>query len=159
MLKSCSSLSNAYGGCISVYVWAILPPAWHADGTAVGETQGRIYNLPTRDGHSACPLVRMIGCNDTLHAVPVPQLFLCWSFFSWQWFDCLPEGGYTDKCAAQWERCTLIDFPAGLWTTKFTEIFFFFLSKGLKITHRANWCETFLRCCGSYITINSCRSY
>lgn len=35
---------------------------------------------PRRDGHSACPLVIVIGCNDTPRSVPAAQLFCSRSF-------------------------------------------------------------------------------
>lgn len=80
----------------------------HVAGVAEGETLGWIHNthLSTRDGHSACPLVMMIGCNDTLHTVPVPQLFRCRSFFLTAviWLPLRRRGRCTELPAALWER-------------------------------------------------------
>lgn len=44
-----------------------------------------------------------------------PQLFLCRSFFSWQWFDDLPEGegGTQSSRQALWERWMLTDAAEG----------------------------------------------
>lgn len=55
----------------------------HVDGVAAGQTLGWIHgaHLSTAGRTLSCPLVIVIGCNDTPRSVPAAQLFCSRSFF------------------------------------------------------------------------------